>query len=232
MDTTQTQNRATDPSLAVSHALQWLAATSVVFVGVYTACNQLTHLRRDVALAVFEWERSIPVLPWTLVPYLSIFLLFVLSFVIDRRRKDLTRHVIALAFNLLIAALCYALVPLRFAFERPVLEGAWGLAFQLLHWADLPYNRAPSLHISVLLLLWVRLSRQLLGWSKAALAAWFVLVGVSVLTTHQHHVVDIPSGLAAGLLSLALARWALRHAPAAFAVGALNHRSQARSCAR
>ena len=41
---------------------------------------------------------------------------------------------------------------MRFAFERPATEGLVGLAYQGLSAFDRPYNRAPSLHIAVLVL--------------------------------------------------------------------------------
>ena len=76
----------------------------------------------------------------------------------------------------------------------------------LLALLDRPYNRAPSLHIGVLVLLWLHLGPRLAGWWRAALQGWLLLIGVSVLTTWQHHVIDIPAGAAAALLCVLLTR--------------------------
>lgn len=195
----------TTPLTRTEAALR-LGAIGIVFVGVYTLCNQLTHLRGDAGRAVFDWERAIPFVPWTIVPYLSLIGFFALSFLVRRQRSAVDCHVAAVAINLCLSATCYLLMPLRFDFERPLPDGVWGPLFELLSAADLPYNRAPSLHISVLLILWVRFSPWLAGWQKAGLGAWFLLVALSVLTTYQHHVIDVPAGLMVGALSVALAR--------------------------
>lgn len=184
-------------------ALQ-LAATSGVFVAAYSLCNHLTALRADVGEGVFEFERAIPFVPWTIVPYLSIIGFFVLAFFVGGGKAALERHVSRLMVNLGISIACYALFPLRFMFERPLPEGVCGAFFELLSFCDLPYNRAPSLHISVLLLLWVRLAPRTPASLRPLLHAWFALIGVSVLTTYQHHLIDIPAGLAVGGLSILL----------------------------
>jgi hypothetical protein len=196
---------ATTPLTRTEAALR-LAATGIVFIGVYTLCNQLTHLRGDAGRAVFDWERAIPFVPWTIVPYLSLIGFFALSFLVRRERSQLDCLVAAVAINLCLSAMCYLLVPLRFNFERPLPEGVWGLLFDLLGATDLPYNRAPSLHISVLLIVWLRLAPQWSGWKRVAFGIWFVLIALSVLTTYQHHVIDVPAGLLVGAVSVALAR--------------------------
>jgi hypothetical protein len=185
-----------------------LAATALAFGALYTACNQFTQARGESSFGngVFDWERATPFLPWTIVPYLSIFGFFVLSFLLERERRPLDRHVAALTVDLLLSALCWLLMPLHFAFERPPINGWAAPMFALLAATDLPYNRAPSMHISVLVILAVRLTPLVAGWRRAALQGWFMLIGLSVLTTWQHHVIDIPAGLAAAGLSLWVAR--------------------------
>lgn len=178
----------------------WLAAVAVAFLVVYRLSNELTSRRDDVGYAVFEWERAIPFVEWTIVPYLSIGVLFALSFFVDREAPALGRHAARLLLALAISVACYAAFPLRFAFERPPTSGLPGLLFEALAAFDPPYNRAPSLHISVLLIVWARLVPHAAGWRRSALHAWCGCIAVSVLTTYQHHVIDVPAGVAVGLL--------------------------------
>lgn len=180
----------------------WLGATSLLFAVGYGLANRLTSLRDDVGLGVFAWERAIPFVGWTIVPYLSIVAFFTLSFFIDPDARALRRHVARLLLVLAVSVVCYAAFPLRFTFVRPETDGAVGLLFDLLSLCDLPYNRAPSLHIGVLAVLWVRFAPQLRGWARAGLHAWFALIAVSVLTTYQHHVLDVPAGAVLGVLAI------------------------------
>jgi len=194
-------------------AARQLLLTSVVFAAAYGLCNRLTQQRSDIGAAIFDWEHAIPFVPWTVLPYLSIVVFFVLSFFVGGGRAALQHHVLRLFVNLGLSIGCYLLFPLRFQFERPELDGVCGLLFELLNLCDLPYNRAPSLHISVLLLLWLRLSPFVTGRWRFALQAWFMLIGLSVLTTWQHHLIDIPAGLAVGAFSIWLSTRLARPLP-------------------
>lgn len=209
--------------------LRCLVGVSLAFLVAYGLSNRLTSVRADIGAGVFAWESGIPFMPWTIVPYLSICGFFALSFFVGRDRLELQRHVTRLLLALAIAIVCYAAFPLRFTFERPATEGLIRGLFQVLTAFDLPYNRAPSLHITVLLLLWVRLVPHASGWLRLALDLWFALIGASVLTTYQHHIIDVPAGFVVGALCIALIserksgrtaerrsrrRWRLRQWPA------------------
>ena len=182
----------------------WTAGVSLAFVACYWLSNRLTSVRADVGDAVFGWERAIPFVPWTIVPYLSICGFFVLSFFVGRDLQELQRHIARLLLVLVISISCYLLFPLQFTFERPATSGALGLLFQALTAFDLPYNRAPSLHICVLLVLWVRFVPHVRGWQRWGLHVWFGLIAVSVLTTYQHHFIDVPAGFAVAGLCITL----------------------------
>lgn len=176
-------------------AAAWMLLSSATFCAAYWLCNRYTSDRRDIGTAVFAWEHAIPFVDWTIVPYLSIVLLFPLSFFAGSEPRAFRRHLQQLALALVISVVCYLLCPLRMTFERPPVGGLLGLLFDALATFDMPYNRAPSLHISVLVILWARFSAALGGWASALLHAWCALIGVSVLTTYQHHFIDVPAGL-------------------------------------
>ena len=185
-------------------ALAYLGFTTAVYVVLYGLANHWTSARADVGRGVFAWESAIPFVGWTIVPYLSICALFALAFFVDKDKRELQRLVLRLGLVLVAAVICYAVVPLKFTFVRPPTHGVIGLLFELLSCLDLPYNRAPSLHIGVLVVLWARLAPAFGGRWRLLLRCWMLLIAVSVLTTYQHHVLDVPAGAALGLLVLAL----------------------------
>jgi hypothetical protein len=197
---------ATVAGMEGSPAMWWLLVIGTAYLSTYWLSNWLTHLRADVGTGVFAWERAIPFVEWTIVPYLSIVLFFIASFFVGQQRGDyrteLRNHVMRLTMVLVISLVCFAVMPLRYTFEPPGTSGVTGLLFEALHAFDMPYNRAPSLHISVLVILWMRFAGCMLGWLRGALALWFMLIGVSVLTTYQHHVIDVMAGIFAGCFCL------------------------------
>jgi hypothetical protein len=198
------------PIAPPSTAAFWLASVSLFFASIYWLTNQMTSVRTDVGAAVFQWERAIPFIEWTIIPYGSIVAFFVASFFLCRNRSELNCHTARLVAVVLISVVCFVLWPQRFIFERPVVDGALGVLFQLLTAVDLPYNRAPSLHISVLVILWTLFAPRTQGWMRQLLNTWFVLIAMSVLTTYQHHFIDVPMGALAGWCCVRLFPWTRR----------------------
>ncbi|MDR2188789.1 MAG: dual specificity protein phosphatase family protein [Azonexus sp.] len=185
--------------------LGWLAVMGAVFFSTYGLANGLAAQRAAVPSFAFAWERAIPFVPWTIVPYWSIDFLYAFSFLLFKRRADLRDHVKRLLTVQFISVACFLLWPLRFSFERPATEGVAGALFTLLMGFDKPYNQAPSLHIGLLVVLWAVYLRQTARpAARLLLHLWFAAIGISVLTTYQHHVIDVPTGAAVGCLALFL----------------------------
>ncbi|MGO4326615.1 phosphatase PAP2/dual specificity phosphatase family protein [Cupriavidus sp. 2TAF22] len=179
-------------------ALALLCAMGVLFFSSYGFANWLASLRADVPYFYFGWERHIPFVPWSIVPYWSIDLLYGLSFFLWRTRAALITHARRLLAAQLISVACFIAFPLRFAFERPPADGLPGRLFALLGGFDKPFNQAPSLHISLLVILWVAYAMHARGAWRWLLHVWFALIGISVLTTYQHHAIDLPTGWLVG----------------------------------
>ncbi|MCW7537532.1 phosphatase PAP2/dual specificity phosphatase family protein [Aquabacterium sp. A7-Y] len=182
--------------------LGWLLVLGPLFFLSYGAANHYAHGLPAVPSIVFDWERHIPLWPWTILPYWSIDLFYGLSLLICRTRLELKRHALRLLTAQLISVACFVLFPLRYSVQRPPLDGWAGRLFDALAGFDLPYNQAPSLHIVLLLILWDFYRRRTRGAARAAVHGWSLLIGVSVLTTWQHHFFDVPTGLLVGLLCL------------------------------
>jgi hypothetical protein len=168
-----------DQRLSFAASLKRLLLVSVVFVVLYRLSNRLTHGRTDIGQARFDWEQHIPFVDWSVLPYLSIIGFFIASFFVTAGRAALDRHCRRLLLVLAIALVCYAILPLRFGFERPAVTGILSPLYAGLSAFDMPYNRAPSLHIAVLVLLWVQLAPQRSSLERRLLGTWFGLIAVT-----------------------------------------------------
>ena len=181
----------------------WLLLLGPLFFASYGFANWFSGQRDDVGSLVFAWESQLPLWPWTIVPYWSIDLLYGLSFLLPACRREMDRHALRLLAAQVICVACFLLWPLRFTFERPPLDGTFGLMFDLLMGFDKPFNQAPSLHITLLVIIWAMFANHTRGlfW-RGLLHLWMVLIGISVLTTWQHHFIDLPTGALAGFFCL------------------------------
>lgn len=187
----------------------WLLLLAPLFFATYSFANWLTGQRTDVGTLVFAWESQIPLWPWSIVPYWSIDLLYGLSFLLPATRREMDRHALRLLSVQLLCIGCFLLWPLRFTFERPELDGLFGQMFDVLMGFDKPFNQAPSLHIALLVIIWVMFARHTHGpWLRGLLHGWMGLIGLSVLSTWQHHFIDVPTGALAGWLCVWL--WPLK----------------------
>ncbi|TCM64523.1 dual specificity protein phosphatase-like protein [Acinetobacter calcoaceticus] len=168
----------------------------------YGFANQYAASLSQVPSIVFAWEHAIPLWPWSIVPYWSIDLFYGLSLLLCWNKFELKQHLLRLFSAQVIAVSCFLLFPLKFSFVRPELDGFFGLWFDILMGFDQPYNQAPSLHIVLLVILWDFYRRHSSGAWKWLVDFWSFLIGLSVLTTWQHHFIDIPAGLIVGALCL------------------------------
>lgn len=180
----------------------WLLFLAPFFYLSYGFANWLASRRDDVGSIVFSWERHIPFLAWTIVPYWSINLLYALSLLLNRTRQGVDRLACRYLFVQIVAVSFFIALPLKATFVRPETDGLPGFLFGVLGGFDMPFNQAPSLHIALLVIIWDHWRPVLGGVWRIVWHVWCLLIGVSVLTTWQHHFIDIPTGALLGFAAL------------------------------
>lgn len=194
----------------------WLAGLAPFFYLTYGTANYLASLRTNVGSIVFDWERHVPFVAWTIYPYWSINVFYGLSLFLCRSEHELRRHALRLLTAQIAAVACFIAFPLAFTFGQPAADGVGSWLFTALRGFDQPFNQAPSLHIALAVILW-DLYRRLITqpFARVVLHLWTLLVVGSVLTTYQHHFIDIPTGALLGVLCVWL--WPLERTATPFA---------------
>lgn len=176
------------------------AWTSVVFLVIYNVSNWITGQRSDVQTAAFAWERMIPVIEWMIVPYWSLDAFFVVAPFLCSDRNELRVQRKRLVMAILIAGVCFLIIPLELAWRRPEAVGMFASWFRAIQAMDAPHNLFPSLHIVLRTIMAVHYTRHSRGIPRVLLHLWFSLIGVSTLLTWQHHVVDVLGGFLLALV--------------------------------
>jgi membrane-associated phospholipid phosphatase len=182
-------------------------AVSLLFVAVYGGADlltaQRTRLRIDLA-----WEAGIPLWPAFSWVYMSIYLPLLGAPFVLRSEGELRALARAAAFVIAVAGLGFLLFPAELGYPPPPDLGSSlsARAFRLADALNLRYNLAPSLHVALSSLALGALATRARPLGKLLLLAWALLIGLSTLLTHQHHVVDVVSGYALAGLALAAIR--------------------------
>lgn len=182
-------------------ALFALVCVGSFFFLSYGLANKYTASLTSVPSIAFAWEKYIPFLPWTIIPYWSIDFLYCISFFLCLSKRELFVHSARLFVASCFCCTCFVLFPLACSFVLPEITNP--LFHKMIYGSGLvatPFNQAPSLHIALAWLVWLRFRAHSGGKFYLILSVWFVLICVSVLTCYQHHFIDVPLGLLAGIL--------------------------------
>lgn len=181
----------------------WLlsAANAVWFAFVYGGSEWLTahrSLRVPIHLPI---ELSIPLIPGAVVAYMSIYLLFLAGPFILRDRHEFAVLIRALALATLLGGIGFLLVPSQAAFAPPGDLGVWKSLFQFADRLNLDHNMVPSLHVALSVCCIAAFARHASQPGRVLLWLWGAAIALSTVLTHQHHIIDVVSGAAVGLLA-------------------------------
>ncbi|QMT32174.1 phosphatase PAP2/dual specificity phosphatase family protein [Alysiella filiformis] len=178
------------------HSAKLCAFVVVFFYATYGLANWLSAWRVPLTEITFAWEAYIPFIEISIVPYWSLNVLYVLAIFLCRNHDEQRHLVRQLLATQCVAILCFVLFPLQMSWQKPPTSGISGSLFATVALFDAPYNQAPSLHIMLAMVVgafyWRRFQA---AWARKLTVIWFSLIGISVLTTWQHHFIDVPTGI-------------------------------------
>lgn len=166
-----------------------------LFYAVYGLSNYITSCHDYRIYIHFEFEKEIPFIPEFSAVYLSVGAMLGLSFFILKRLEDLIPFFIALVYLTLIAGVFFIFIPVESAYPVRQVSGYWGIIFRIADTMNLQYNLFPSLHVAFATVSFLNYWKFVNTLSKILLFLWTILIILSTLFIHEHHILDIVSGI-------------------------------------
>jgi membrane-associated phospholipid phosphatase len=177
--------------------LRFLGLFLLYFALVYFGLGSLSvWLGRSMDLYA-AWETRIPCVPFMVWIYLSLYAIFTLPLLhmSSDQMSALSRQSTVM---LLVAGATFLALPGRLGYLPAAYTGIDGsiLAFLDGLSATTGHNLVPSLHVAFSALILLS-CRDLVSWRLSLIyIVWLVLICASTVLTHQHHLLDIATGLA------------------------------------
>lgn len=187
-------------------ALLLSLADTLWFLLVYGGMDRLTAYRTFRVPVHFSAELGLPFVPSMTIFYMSLYGLFLLAPFVLRTCREFRTAVATMAVAITIAGIGFLLFPAELAFA-PVREdqlGPWAGLYHLADDLNLTYNLLPSLHVVFAVICVALFSRRAPRPIQALLWLWALLIAVSTVLTHQHHILDAVTGWLLALLCVRL----------------------------
>ena len=176
---------------------------TVLFAVVYGGSNWFNSDRGYYFRLYFPWEFTIPFIAPMILAYFSLQLLFLLPlFHCDRNALLLLAKRMAAAIP--VAGIIFLLLPTQLGFARQGTASFYAPFYDILYTLDRPHNLFPSLHVTLGTLVVASLLHRVRGILLWLYIPWLLLLYLSVLLVHQHHVADIAGGI---VLAILMVRW-------------------------
>ena len=179
----------------------------------YLLTNKFAYWRDwqafDPTTSIDTW---IPVIPWTIVPYSTLYFYYPMAAILGMKseqtqRENVIFHQILLMLTWMVFAI-FILAPVEVDIRRSVFAadlGIWQPWYDYLYAVDTPWNAWPSLHIVQSLLAVLVVSRwyntENYRWQIRILWFAWLMLTISVMTTKQHFVWDVVTGIIIAVLA-------------------------------
>lgn len=178
----------------------WGTLIGIVFFTGYPLINYLSSHRQHTWGLYLPQELNIPFIPQLVWFYLALYPLLILPlFLLNSDEiKKLAKQLIVAT---LLAYIIFMILPCHLGFERTLPTYAnYHALFLFLFNIDYPHNLVPSLHVMYSSLIIFTLNKQVTLILQLLLYGLLLGIICSTVLIHQHHLLDVISGLGLSLL--------------------------------
>lgn len=181
------------PARLMAYA-RFIAVFCALFFPVYFGAAAITTWSGRASGLHFAWETRIPLIPWMILPYISLYSLFLLPLIhmTPAEMARLTRQTIV---ALLVAFVVFVAMPGRVGFAPEAVSGIWEPLFAQINAVDTPHNEVPSLHVVFAALIVFGCCERVSVALRLAYWGWLAVLCASTIFVHQHHLLDVASGV-------------------------------------
>ncbi len=175
------------------------ALFALLFLLFYGSANLLTEVVAWRIAPALPFEAAIPLVPaWSIV-YLSMPLLLCYGIVKLDWTAQWALFAVLLA-ELLLACVCFLLLPVQMSYPPDNSASVWRPVFEFATTLSMANNHLPSLHVAFACSAGLALQRVVPRWQAVLLWLWVMLIAVSTVMIHEHHLLDLVA--AVGLVVL------------------------------
>lgn len=169
-----------------------------IFLTLYLGSGAISY-QHGVILPMPNFETEIPFLTWTIWIYIVLYPLYILWSLYNYQQLEyMNKTFYSFLFMTIFACFCFILFPVTYPrefFPLPFNDDFSTLIFRLMRKADKPSNCLPSLHVALCFLFCYgfRFENKYKYFFSFFIS---IIVSISTLTTKQHYIYDIVTGLA------------------------------------
>ena len=132
--------------------------------------------------------------------YLSMYVLFLMPpvFMSAEAMPKLGKQLIG---GTVVSGLIFLLLPAKLGYAREIPNHSpYASIFANLFDIDYPHNLVPSLHVVFSTCIALAIADHLSNWAYGFIIMWLMVIILSTLLVHQHHILDVVSGFMLAVL--------------------------------
>jgi len=180
-----------------------LAVTTVIYSSLYLSVNWYSFYYQSQNFLYWPWELEIPLVDWFILIYFSAYLSFLPVF-FGLNYQGHLKIAKALIVSGFIGCMIFLVYPTSCAYQRDLNEVEnFKLFYSFLWTQDNPTTLMPSFHVAMSAIFLLPMAKHSRSYGmKIFYGCWLALICVSIVLVHQHHIIDIFTGLILSYFSL------------------------------